>query len=433
MGLGKTIQALYWCYKTKKARPIIVVCPAAVKYNWQREASKHLDMLSHVLEGRKATRIRRGSVPILILNYDILSKWVPYLRELDPRVVILDECHAIKNLKSQRYEATKELCEGVKHVIAISGTPLTNRPAELWPTLNILLPHYYNSFFAFAFEFCRPRRMPWGGWNYGGAKNLAKLHEQLKEQCMIRRLKRQVLKELPDKVRTVVPVPLRDRGEYERASNDFIGWLKQKSPGKAKRAMKAEAVTRIGYLLRLVARLKVRAVYDWVDNFLEESDDKLVIFTRHTPMIRALEKHYGKKRIGWVTVDGGVTGRNRLHNVDRFRHDPDTRLFFGNIKAAGTGIDGLQEACSTALFVDLPWTPGDLVQAEDRLHRNGQKGATNIYYLIALNTIEEYLCELLQTKQKILEQTLDGAAESEEDTELSVLDTQEQLINHISK
>lgn len=403
MGLGKTLQALYYAYKVTKCRPVIVVCPASVKLNWEREAAHHVGMASEVLEGRKVPRLKPlVRTPIIILNYEILAAWLPYLLALNPQMVVIDEAHYIKNRNSKRYKAVKKLCEHVTRVIALSGTPLTNQPAELWPVLSIIRPDLFKSFFKFVFKWCKPKKLPWG-WVYSGARDLDILHAKLKRTCMIRRLKRDVLKDLPPKVRKVIPMQLSDRREYDEATNDFLGWLSKQSLEKARKAKKAEALIRIGYLLRLCAKLKVELIYDWIDNFLETSDGKLVVMTMHRRMIELLEERYGKLA---VRVDGTVKGDDRQRAVDSFQHSPKVRLFLGNIRAAGIGIT--LTAADTCVFTDLPWTPGDLVQAEDRIHRIGQKGTAFIYYLVAVNTIEEKLCKLLREKQSILEEVLDG-------------------------
>jgi SWI/SNF-related matrix-associated actin-dependent regulator 1 of chromatin subfamily A len=403
MGLGKTIQALYWLWRSKSARPCVVVCPASVKYNWEREA-KRFGLLAEVLEGTTPPR-RQPQVhaPLYIINYEILRYWRKWLRRMGIQVVILDECHYIKNQDSKRFKSCNALCAGVPHVIALSGTPLTNRPAELWPTLHILMPEKYNSFFTYAVRYCKPKRLPWG-WSYMGAKHLPELHANLKSECMIRRLKKDVLPELPDKQRYPAVVEIRDRHEYNEAANDFLGWLRRTSPAKAKKASRAESVVKVGYLLRLAAKLKTKAVISWIEDFLEKSDGKLIVFTVHRKRITSLEKHFHKEL--WTTVDGRVKGRDRLAACDRFQHDARTRLFFGNSRAAGIGLT--LTAATTVLVADLPWTPGELGQSEDRAHRFGQTKEVSVYYIVARDTIEEDLCDTLRDKQEVLDAVLDG-------------------------
>lgn len=421
-GLGKTFQSLYWIFWRKKRRPVVIVCPAAVKYNWQHEAMMHFNLRSDVIEGRKIPKRALTQLQsIIILNYEILGAWVPFLKKLGVQVVILDEVQSIKNRESQRSTAVKKLCADVPHVIACSGTPLTNRPSELWPVLNILAPERFDSFVKFAFEFCKPKRLPWG-WEYSGARNLDVLHRELKELCMIRRLKKDVLQELPPKERHTVAVRLARMDEYEFASNDFLEWLKTVNPVKLKKAQRAEAVTRVSYLRQLTRKLKKRHIFEWIDSYLENTDEKLVVFTMHRKMIECLQLRYPDES---VTVDGTITGKRRHAAVQSFQKDKRVRLFFGNIRAAGVGIT-LTRA-TTCLFCDLPWTPGDLVQGEDRIHRIGQEAKAQIYYLIAKDTIEEYLCKLLQSKQAVLDEVLDGGVGADD------FDVFDELIKVISR
>lgn len=407
MGLGKTLQSLLWARQNwKTCRPIIVVCPASLKWNWQREAAFHVGMASDVLEGMKPPIGRRAQMflneQLLIINYDILSKWLPFLCNLQPQLIILDECHYIASRSAKRTKAVKILCDGVPHVIAMSGTPLTNRPSELFPTLNILRPDLFPSFFAYATRYCAPRRRPWG-WEFKGASHLKELHEKLSDNLMIRRLKADVLDQLPAKSRYVVPLDFKKREEYDEAVNDFLSWLIKVAPKKVKRAMKAERLVKMGYLKRLAARLKMDAVFHWIDDFLNNSDGKIILFGVHTKILDTLEARYGHIS---VRVDGGVVGKRRQMMFDKFRMDKKTRIFIGNIDAAGTGWNGT--IASTVAFVELSWTPGKHTQAEDRIHRIGQKNAAQCFYLIARLTIEEDLCQIIQQKQKVLSATLDG-------------------------
>jgi SWI/SNF-related matrix-associated actin-dependent regulator 1 of chromatin subfamily A len=423
MGLGKTLQAL-WFLRRQRAgptAPAVVVCPAAVKYMWEHEAAKHVGLHAHVIEGTTpppAGALLTAPPPLTVINYDILRHWVPWLQRLGPQVVILDECQYIANRRTKRTRAVQRLCRGVPQVLALSGTPLTNRPSELWPTLNTLRPDLYPSFFTYAQEFCDPRKAPWG-WEFKGATNLPRLHQQLRERVMVRRLKADVLADLPQKVRRVVPMELADRDEYELANRDFRAWLLQHAAAKFATATRAEQLTKIGYLLRLTARLKLANVAAWANRWLEETGEKLVLFAVHKAAIKGLRELVDAEA---VVVDGSITGRHRQAAVDRFRTNPNTRVFIGNIKAAGTGIDGLQEAASTMAFAELWWRPGDHVQAEDRLHRMGQDARTWVNYLVAGGTIEETLCQIIQTKQQTIRSVLDGGTPAGTGDDLNVLD-----------
>ena len=435
MGLGKSIEALLWIKRHPKRRPVIIVCPASLKWVWEVFVHDVLKIRCEILQGQTPreppTRLRRAmedvlgkTPPFIIVNYEILQHWMPHLKSLKPKVLIVDECHYQKSRKAKRTKAVWKLSKDIPHVIALSGTPLTNRPSELWTTLRLIQPNEFKSFTLFAFRYCNPVRRPWG-WEYKGASNLGELHRKLHSTMMIRRLKKDVLKELPDKTRLIVPLEIEGWDEYYRAQYDFVIWLSKISITKAKRAIKAEQLVKMGYLKRLSAELKMEGVLSWVDNFLEESGGKLVLFCMHKKIIKILRNKY--KRL-CVVVDGSVTGAKRKGAVRGFQSNKRIRLFIGNIRAAGVGIT--LTAASTLAFVEMDWTPGNHTQAEDRIHRIGQKNAAMIYYLIAKGTIEEKLCELIQKKQKILAATLDGSANA---NQLNIFDELEKALKKGTK
>lgn len=424
-GLGKTIQVLQYMKNHPEIRPAIVICPAVVKWVWELQAFQHYGLRVCVLSGRKPpkTGLPRNA-NILILNYDILAAWKDYLIALQPQVVAMDEVQAIKSLKTQRAKACKSLCKNVPHVIAISGTPLTNRPMELFSTLNILYPKEFPHFWTYAQKFCHPRRTPWG-WNFNGASHLDELHRKLKKLGMIRRLKKDVLKDLPDKTRIVAPVDIENRKEYNRVLTDFIEWLGEQSPAKAKRARKAEELVKMGYLIRLAAESKMKAVYEWIDNFLESTDEKLVVFCVHKKIVRLLRERY--KDIS-VKITGETSQPNRKQAVLNFQKNKKTRLFIGNIRAAGVGID--LWAASNVVFIETGWVPAEVLQAVDRLHRIGQTKHVFVHFLVARETIEEQLCEIIERKQKIVTHVLDGRQAYRKET---IMDVYQELLKTVAK
>lgn len=416
MGLGKSLQSLVWA-RDNGAFPAIIVCPASLKYNWEHEVNIHINMEAQVLEGKTPPR-RRGFLrrqQIVIINYDILGAWLPYLLDMDPELVIGDEIHYCKNGRAQRTKNMRQLCKRIPNVIAISGTPLTNRPAELWTILNMVRPDLYPSFLPFACRHCKPRRTPWG-WEYKGAERLDELHTNLKNTMMIRRRKSQVLKDLPPMSENVVLLPIKNRREYDSALHNFLGWLATKSKVKAQRAAAAERLVKVGYLKRLAAELKLDSVCEWVDSFLESSSEKLVLFGIHKQFLSTLRQRYKSQS---VLIDGSVTGKDRHRKVRLFNNKKRVRILFGNMQAAGVGLN--LTASRTVALAELGWTPGEHNQAKDRVHRIGQTRAATCYYLIAKGTIEEDLYKLTKKKQETLDEVLDGSVTA------SVMDILEQL------
>ncbi len=405
MGLGKTLQSLLYVSRHPDIKPIIVVCPASLKWNWSKEAVIHFGMRSEILESMTPPRMGiQTPHQLVIINYDILGPWISYIKELKPKLIILDECHFISNPDSKRTKNVTELCKGVPHVIALSGTPLTNRPIELYPVLKILKPDLFPSRRQYAARYCAPRRVPWGdGWDFRGASHLGELHATLKANVMIRRTKEEVLPDLPSKQRSVILFKLPNMKEYEQVKEDYRSWLSKHNPEAMGRAERVEELVKIGQLRRMAGYLKIPLVIEWVSNFLEESDEKLVLFGIHKKVIGALEKKY---KTSCVVIDGDTPTRQRDLLVDKFRSNKKTRLFIGNIQAAGVGIN-LQVASKVA-FCELAWRPADHTQAEARCNRIGSINSLLVYYLIAKGTLEERLINILHRKQMVLDQTLDG-------------------------
>lgn len=421
MSLGKTATSLFWAKRHKEARPIVVVCTASLKWQWQNEAVHHIGMYSEILESLTPNI---GSIKptskLWIVNYGILSPrkthgkllpgWLAFLKALKPQIVILDECQAVKDPRSKQSKAVKSLCKGVPHVIALSGTPLTNRPAELYSILNILRPDIYDSPYVFYSNYCNLRITPFGK-RYDGARNLPELHRRLLKDCMIRRRKKDVLKDLPDKQRHIITLPIDKPEEYYAAVNDFVGWLKKTDMGKVRGAEKAEQITKMQYLSQMVAKKKLPAIFEWIDNYLDDTTQKLLFFAHHKSIIKELHDRY--KDIS-VVVTGKVKGKKRQQAFDQFNKDKRTRILFGNIQAAGVGWNCT--ATSNTAIAELPWCPGDLEQLEDRTHglKRGVKGKhSNYFYLIGNDTIEMPKCRLLQRKSKVLDATLDGKRQSD--------------------
>jgi SWI/SNF-related matrix-associated actin-dependent regulator of chromatin subfamily A-like protein 1 len=433
-GLGKTLQSLFWAWvHLPDDAPIVVVCPKTITEHWKREAAHHLGMRAVVLEHRKPPpyhMLRAPSNTVWVINYEILGSahaqdrsWCKFLRRLKPRLVIGDEAHYLCNPAAKRTQWFRELIVGVRHVLLLTGTPMTNRPAELWSLLNILWPKKFPSFRRFGNRYCKPEFTPWGP-RYVGANRLPELHRKLKRMGMIRRRTVDVLPDLPKMVRTVIPVDITGRREYRAAEKDFVAWLRKTHPNKAAKGRGLERKTKYGYLIRLVSKLKRKAVKEWIDNFHKNTDEKLVVFAHHRSVVEGLHEMYP----GSAMVNGKVTGRKRQSEIDRFNNQEKCRDFFGNLKAAGTGWSA--KRCGTSMIAELGWKPGDIVQASKRTHGLGRgiKGKkSRCYILVAKNTVEESVCKLIQKKQKWSDAALDGG-EARDD--MNVLDMLENNLLH---
>ena len=407
MGLGKTVQALEWLRRHPNLHPITIICPTSLKWVWEHHVSLILKMKAFVAKGQTPPAGKTLNKPqILIIDYDILFYWKDYLKKRKNKALLIDEAHYIKNSSANRSRATKVLAKDIPYIIGITGTPLTNKPNELWNIISIIRPDKYKQLWPFRWRYCAPKRKPWG-WEFNGASHLDELHTNLKNTMMIRRLKKNVLTELPAKTRIVITVDIK-RKEYEEATNNFLSWLTKISPAAAERAKSAERLVQFGYLKRLTAELKLKNTLNWIKNFLEEDGGKLVVFAVHKKIINAIHSKFPKS----VVITGETKQKNRKNCITTFQKDPKFRLFIGNIQAAGVGIT--LTAASSLLFAELDWVPAQHTQAEDRIHRIGQKAGVMIYYIIAKNTIEEDLCKLIQKKQKIISQVLDGKTQKDD-------------------
>lgn len=399
MGLGKTVQALAYIQEAQKW-PVIIVCPASLKLNWKRETEKWIpNSFIQVLSGKKISRIVGD---IIIINYDILNEWTEVLQATKPQIIVTDEAHYYKSRTAKRTKAVKTLAKGVPHFIALTGTPIVNRPIEIFNALKIIKGSLFPNFMHFAQRYCGAKHNGYG-WDFNGASNAQELHKILTSTIMIRRLKSEVLKELPAKTRSYIPMELDNWKDYKNAESDFINWVRfTKGNQAALQASQAETLVRIEALKQLAVAGKMIEAVEWINDFLE-SGQKLVLFAVHKTVIDALMQSFSGKA---VKIDGSVSQENRQLAVDQFQNNPSIQLFIGNIKAAGVGLT--LTAASNVAFLELPWTPGDLTQAEDRCHRMGQKDAVNIHYLLAEGTIEEKIANLIDSKMKVLDAVLDG-------------------------
>lgn len=421
-GLGKTLQALEWLRRIPKHRPAVIVAPASVKWTWQAEASLHFGMRVEVLEG--SLPLRRLPGDIVVINYDILHHWLPLLKRSRPQCVILDEVHYCTNAQALRTKAVSKLVRGVPSVVGLSGTPMTNRPIELWSVMALIRPDLFPSRTKFAWRYCNPRYTPWG-WNFDGSANKGELHRILRDECMIRRLKKHVLPELPRKQRRYVVFQLPRGTEYEQAQRDFLGWLRNISPERARKAKRSEAICKIGYLLRLAVKLKLKWIVGWVEDFLKTNPNKkLVLMTRNRFVIDHLQENFPRM----LYIDGRVTGRLRTEIVRKFQTNPSIPILAGNWKAAGVGIT--LHAAHNIVAVDFPWTPGELMQGEDRVHRIGQKHAVMVHYLVLKDTIEERLASILQRKAQVMDAVLNGESSPRSAAKLDVFG---QLLQELSQ
>jgi SWI/SNF-related matrix-associated actin-dependent regulator 1 of chromatin subfamily A len=307
--------------------------------------------------------------------------------------------------------------------VGLSGTPIENRPDEFYGIVDFINKNIFPNRWAYRQRYTNPTHNGFG-WDFSGAANLKELHEIITGTVMIRHKKMEVLDDLPEKTRTAIPIDIdqKHRSEYQAAEQDIIGWIKtHEGTAAAKTAMKAEALVRFEKLKQIAVKGKMKEALKWVDSFAE-SGEKLCIFAIHKEVISMVMDHiqtkYGKSSV--VKIDGQISKTKRQFAIDTFQTDPICKFFVGSVDAAGIGLT--LTAASNTLGLELPWTPGKQDQFEDRIHRIGQKNASNIWYLLGNDTIEITIAELLDSKREVLTAVMDGEEVKSEDLLSDLLD-----------
>lgn len=421
VGTGKTLTMLYaaWKYLDADPGPVVCVVPAHLKEVWRRQAQQHLGQRVRVLSHERvpadmpAPLDRRQTY---VINYDVLTpsnwkartpppedSWVSWLAAQKPRLLIGDEGHYLSNPDSARTRAFRWLARRTPRTSVLTGTPLANKPNDLWSVANILWPHEYPSRFDFGTAYAYPFRQR-GRWHYRGARNLDELHTKLTASGMIRRRKADVLSHLPPVVYDVVPLEA-DLTEYRRAEADVLDWLRAQDAAAAERAGRAAELTKLNTLMQLAAEAKVDHAVKWVTGFLEESEGKLLVGAIHYRVTEALMDALPKHS---VLVDGRASEKQKVAAFDAFNLDPRCRVLVGNIQAAGTGWSCT--ATSDVALVEIPWRPADVTQFAGRVHGvgRGAGGSAHVRFLVAADTVEDQLCEGIQRKAGWAAQAIDG-------------------------
>jgi SWI/SNF-related matrix-associated actin-dependent regulator of chromatin subfamily A-like protein 1 len=432
MGLGKTVQALSWLVLRQDIKRVVIVTTATMKGVWEGECAKWVAGRSvQVIQGTAVDTLLTAD--ILIINYDVLAYWVKRLQEEGIQAAILDECHKISNPTTIRTKQTVKLCSSIPYIIGLTGTPM-NKPRHLYSIINIIKPGLFPSRFHFMRRYCGAKHNGFG-WDFNGSSNEKELHELLTKNVMIRRLKKDVLKDLPEKTYTFVPLDLCNRGEYRLAERDFETYIRDKLDAEVRgefakitkdlkglvsideqeleflKQEKTETLTvlaQIEELKQLAVKGKMPSILQWVDDFLE-TGEKLVLFCEHTAIVDRLMTHYEKIA---VKIDGRVPPAARREVANQFQTNDKIRLFVGN-SAAQEGLT-LTKSSNVAI-IELPWTWDALAQRVDRVHRITQKRGVMVWYLLASQTIEEKIAKILDSTRVMAEQILDGKAPEQKD------------------
>lgn len=393
MGLGKTAQTCGAIARVLFAgERVLVICPNSVRSVWVEELAKWLYPAPVVFQPRGKFG---GEIPaeasFVVVNYDILSEWADVLAAWSPKVVVFDEAHYLQNEKSKRSKAARTVSQDASFRWALTGTPMLNRPKDLWNLLDTLSPSSFGNFFSFGVRYCNahqeqvtPEKVV---WKFDGSSNEAELAARMKFY-MLRRLKSEVAIELPPKTRQIVHVDV--QGRFDRLTT----W----NPTAARKA------------LEVAADKKIPAALELVRGHLEQGA-KVVVFTWRKAVAELVATTFQEEGYESTYVTGDVPPEKRVERAERTAAAPGAALLAATIDSFGVGTNKLTFA-SVAVFVELTWEPTDLLQAEARLHRSGQKNPVFIQYVIARGTNDEIVASVVVSKLDNFEKIIGDTGET---------------------
>ena len=427
MGLGKTVEIIGAVNCLPSVTHILVICPNSLKLNWKREIenwqTRNLPITVLSAEDKKDNRDIRVREGWTIINYDIMEKYAE-IQKTQWDFLAIDECHYIKNKNAKRSILAKALGNKAKIKVAMTGTPIPNRPIELWNVLNLLNPKEWPSYWKFAKRYANAFHNGYG-WDVRGASNLEELQEKLRSTVMIRRLKKDVMKDLPNKLRQIVEISSEgyetvinnesiihqqqleiDRltTESDKNSADYEAVVERL---KGLRRVMFEEMSRIRHETALA---KVPEVIRYVKDVLENVD-KVVVFAHHRDVLSQLEEELVE--YGTVVIHGDTKTTDRQAAVDEFQINKSVRVFIGGIIPAGVGIT--LTASSTVVFAELDWVPGNITQAEDRCYRIGTTETVHVIHVVIDGSIDARLAKTLIEKQKVMDKALDNKPTEEKE------------------
>ncbi|XP_056157493.1 DNA annealing helicase and endonuclease ZRANB3 [Lampris incognitus] len=422
MGLGKTVQAIAVTYVYRQEWPLLVVVPSSLKYPWMEELERWIPELQpgdiNLVENKShITGI--SSSKVTVLGYGLLTTDARSLVEALNRqrfaVVVVDESHYLKSRNTARTKNLVPILQSAKRVILLTGTPALGRPEELFMQIDALYPNMFGSWTNYAKKYCNAHYRYFGTrrqWDCRGASNLDELHQKL-SQIMIRRLKAQVLTQLPPKVRQRIPFDLPKEAAVKEALASFEEWEKlMRSQGSGLSSTDnpfTEVMSLVTRMYKQTAVAKAGAVKDYIKMMLETEKLKFLVFAHHLTMMQACTEAVIEAKAGYIRIDGSVPSSERIQLVRKFQNDPDTRVAILSIQAAGQGLTFT--AASHVVFAELYWNPGHVKQAEDRAHRIGQTSSVHVHYLIAKGTFDTAMWAMLNRKETVTGTTLNGRKE----------------------
>jgi len=413
MGLGKTIQAISIAHYFKDDWPLLVICPATLRYNWSNEIERWLGVYPEEINVITSSHIKPDN-RINIISYELATKNADDLEQRKFKCIIADESHYLKNYKTERVKNIRKVLRNATRVILITGTPALSRPIELYPQIDLMMSNqHWLSYDDFSKRYCEAKETSFG-IDRRGSCNRTELNYLLSRTIMIRRRKNDVLTDLPQKSRQYIHLCIEEK---ELKSLKMSASEKQQISKEMKKAASMTEYQQKEYLknskwlemFKKTGTAKLKAVKAYVSDLIDQ-DVKFLIFAFHLNVLDGIEETVKKhKNVKYIRIDGSTTQGKRQKLVDEFRFNNEYKVAILSITAAGVGLTFTP--CSTSIFAELYWTPGTLLQAEDRVHRIGQKSNVTIQYLLAKGTLDDELWPLIQKKIEVLGETLDARNE----------------------
>lgn len=445
-GLGKSVQGAMYLKLQQGSLPAIIICPASLKLNWSREIEKWTKVKTYIIEGRTPEYLSEEFIkkyPVWIINYDILGQenqeekkaelerkkkckengewykarklkvhgWCDEINRHDFRTIICDEVQYIAESETIRSRGVQQICENDSRKIFLSGTPYETKTIQFFTALHILDKRLFPNEWQFKMRYCDPKKT-YFGWQFNGLSNGKELHEKI-STLMIRRLKSEVLTQLPPKQRMVIylQVSEKERKIYDVADQELTEALENKE---------TNALVKLSALKQASVQAKKNSAIQWINDYLT-INDKLVVFVYHKSTFESLMNEFKEISVG---INGETSIKDRQKNVDLFQNDSKIKLFIGNIQACCTGIT-LTKANATC-FIEFGRSYPQMVQAEDRVHRISQEAdSVFAYYLVLPDSVDNDCMETINERSVNINKVMDNIDskmfESENDMNLQVL------------
>ncbi|XP_034280046.1 DNA annealing helicase and endonuclease ZRANB3 isoform X2 [Pantherophis guttatus] len=386
MGLGKTIQAIAVSYHYKNEWPLLIVVPSSLRYPWVDEMEKWIPDLcpEDIIVVQNKTDI--WQIPkskVTVLGYGLLTSdahvLIDTLCKQKFKVVIIDESHYMKSRNAVRSKILLPIVQNAIRAVLLTGTPALGRPEELFMQLEALCPQKFGTWTEYAKKYCNAHVRYFGKrqqWDCRGASNLDELHELL-SNVMIRRMKSEVLTQLPPKIRQRIPFDL-PKNTAKELNTSFEEWekLMRASNLDSTKDDFVQVMSLITRMFKQTAIAKAGAVKDYIKLLLENEELKFLVFAHHLSMLQACTEAVIESKVRYIRIDGSVPSAERINLVNQFQKDPDTRVAVLSIQAAGQGLTFT--AATHVVFAELYWDPGHIKQAEDRAHRIGQSNSAKV-------------------------------------------------------